>query len=99
MPELTAPGRVSRFFWLACIFEAALLPVAAMIAYFTGQRRCCITRRQCVGASPPLISGRSVRWNPFRLGESERSQSVECLTLDQGLDLLILEPARRELDP
>ena len=61
--------------------------------------RCCITRRQCVGASPPLISGRSVRWNPFRLGESERSQSVECLTLDQGLDLLILEPARRELDP
>ena len=37
MPELTAPGRVSRFFWLACIFEAALLPVAAMIAYFTGQ--------------------------------------------------------------
>ena len=68
-------------------------------ACYAAGGRCCITRRQCVGASPPLISGRSVRWNPFRLGESERSQSVECLTLDQGLDLLILEPARRELDP
>ena len=37
MPEFTAPARTWRFFWLACVFEGALLPVAAMIAYFAGQ--------------------------------------------------------------
>ena len=78
--------------------DITYIPMARGFVYLAAGR-CCITRRQCVGASPPLISGRSVRWNLFRLGESERSQSVECLTLDQGLDLLILEPARRELDP
>ena len=37
MTEPTTPARLSRFFWIACALEGALLPVAAMIAYFARQ--------------------------------------------------------------